>query len=125
MGQRAVAAADWLGRPFPEGSRHRDQAGQYLCSRELPYRAFLYAILGCGRSSKRPDLPMQLRLRPTPPGDMEFFSQHLGCPHPNAHEICFLCEANRTTLPWNNFAKEICVRRSRHYRARPVSNVYL
>ena len=77
---------DYNGHAFPVGSRRADLAGQYLCSEEHPYRAWIHSVIG----------------------DMEFFSQHLGTPAPASEELCWLCSANRdaTDRPWNCFHKD-------------------
>ena len=79
--------------PFPPGSARAKLAGEYLCSSDEPYRGWLYAIIG----------------------DMEFFSNHLGCPGPNADEPCWLCQGNRDKNPWNDFVKDCFLKKQNSF----------
>lgn len=74
-----------MGQPFPADSQRGLDAGKWLCSEEFPYRGWLHYILG----------------------DMEFFSNHLGTPGPNANSPCWLCDCDREDNPWNDFVKDL------------------
>eukprot|EP00959_Pyramimonas_sp_CCMP1952_P472740 9500553-Pyramimonas_sp.AAC.1 len=76
--------SDWKGDPLdPERGR---LAGQWLCSPEKPFRAFIYAILG----------------------DLEYYASHLQMPYPNDQRFCWLCPCHKGDgeNAFNNFIED-------------------
>ena len=96
MAARASRVVDWNGQDFPVGSYRASMAGKHLCSRSRPFRGFTYAIMG----------------------DLEFFSNQLGAPAPNAAKPCWMCDADRNEggMQWNDFVRS---RHPVHWMNRP------
>ena len=74
-------STDHIGRPFPEGSQRAQLAGAPLCSGDIPFRFYVYGVLG----------------------DLDYFSKDLDLPFHNNHRPCWFCDADCTDNPWNDF----------------------
>eukprot|EP00959_Pyramimonas_sp_CCMP1952_P428127 8966603-Pyramimonas_sp.AAC.1 len=66
-----AGASDWNGGPL-DSERSR-LAGQWLCSADRPFKAFIYAVLG----------------------DLEYYASHLQMPYPGEDMFCWLCPCSR------------------------------